>query len=347
MSVKQNKIIIAVFLVICLVPSAGMLIFGPSDAVANEIQAPSPKFVQTDGSFNLDFTAGLSDWFDDRFCLRPQLSTAWAKINAVLFSTSVEDGVVLGSGDWLYYSDSTDDYCGILLSDEEIDKAAGKLSEIQEYCNENGIRFVFSVAPNKNSLYRDNMPARFTPGDDSNVRRLYAKLSEMHVNCADLHSAFRDEPDVLYFHTDSHWNSKGAALAADSILSAAGIESDFFKGTFKEGKNHTGDLYEMLYPSGEYTETDYVYSDGFTFREETNSRGGDAINFSTSCAGRNGSLLCWRDSFGNSLYPYLAEAFGNADFSRSFPYDPEKLKTGDYDTVVIEIVERNISWLAQ
>ena len=36
--------------------------------------------------------------------------------------------------------------------------------------------------------------------------------------------------------------------------------------------------------------------------------------------------LCWRDSFGIALYPYLAETFHDAVFSRSATYDLVRLK---------------------
>ena len=64
-------------------------------------------------------------------------------------------------------------------------------------------------------------------------------------------------------------------------------------------------------------------------------------------AERSGSLLMFRDSFGNSLYPYMADSFFEARFSRAMPYDLSLLDDSDTDTLVIEIVERNIDWLAQ
>lgn len=53
----------------------------------------------------------------------------------------------------------------------------------------------------------------------------------------------------------------------------------------------------------------------------------------------------FRDSFGNTLYPFMAGSFGQATFSRSMPYQMSLLEQTGADTVVIELVERNLDYL--
>ena len=53
----------------------------------------------------------------------------------------------------------------------------------------------------------------------------------------------------------------------------------------------------------------------------------------------------FRDSFGNTLYPFLADSFGQATFSRSMPYRLTMLEDTGADTVLIELVERNLDYL--
>lgn len=342
-----SKILIIVFLALCVIPSAGMLIAGPSKAAGNEILSPVPRLEKLDGAFNPNVLSEASSWFDDRYALRQQLSTAWSKLNAALFGCSVNDNVILGREGWLFFADSLKDYTGQLLSDEDIGSAARHIAEIRDCCEEYGVDFVFSVAPNKNSLYPEYMPERIPAGKNSNVSRLYQRLSELGVKYADLHAAFRENEEVLYFGTDSHWNFKGAALAADTILAQAGRNSSYYSGEFLAGPIHTGDLFEMLYPAGKSREKDYSYCPEFSFRCISDSQDGNAIEFSTENPSGSGRLLCWRDSFGISLYPFLAETFSSVDFSRASDYDLDRIRSGAYDTVVLEIVERNISWLAQ
>ena len=54
----------------------------------------------------------------------------------------------------------------------------------------------------------------------------------------------------------------------------------------------------------------------------------------------------FRDSFGNLLHLFLADAFGEAAFSRAMPYTMSLLDQTGADTVIVEIVERNLDWLA-
>jgi hypothetical protein len=56
-----------------------------------------------------------------------------------------------------------------------------------------------------------------------------------------------------------------------------------------------------------------------------------------------GNILVFRDSFGNALYPFLAESYGGAVFSRKAPYSAALAEKYGADTVIIEIAERNLS----
>ena len=336
---------ILLFLVLCLIPSLGMLVFSESDAAANEILASRPSVRNRDGSFNTALLSDFSDYIADRFAFRQEMVTAWSAINAKVFSGSVEEQVLLGSDGWLYYRETLDDYLGRGMSDEELEYAAKNLAMMQEYAENQGAAFVFTIAPNKNSLYPEHMPTYYSSGHNgSNAKRLPALLEQNGVNYVDLFEAFRNE-ETLYFATDSHWNAQGAALAADHILSGLGMESRYFSGSFTNPVSHRGDLYEMLYPAGTMTEPDPQLSSGFSYTCENDPNGGNAITINTTAEGREGTLLCWRDSFGISLYPYLAEKFGSATFSRASSYDLSQIETLGADTVIIELVERNLEHL--
>lgn len=336
---------ILLFLVLCLIPGVGMLIFGESEAAANEILTSKPSLTKRDGSLNAEVLSDFSDYIADRFAFRQELVTVWSWINAAVFHSSVEDQVVLGSDGWLYYSETLDDYIGIGMDDAELEYAARNLYLMQEYAENQGARFVFTAAPNKNSLYPENMPSGYPNGHDaSNGAKLPFYLDKYGVNYSDLFSVFQGE-DILYFRTDSHWNGQGAALAADSILSGLGIDSEYASDSFSSSVCHTGDLYEMLYPAGTRTEPDPQYAAGFTYRCENDPNGGNAITIQTKCEDGDGVLLCWRDSFGISLYPYLAQQFGEALFSRASSYDLTQIGALGADTVIIELVERNLDQL--
>ena len=50
----------------------------------------------------------------------------------------------------------------------------------------------------------------------------------------------------------------------------------------------------------------------------------------------------FRDSFGNALLPLLAEQYATATFSRALPFALDLTEIEGADTVIVEIVERNL-----
>lgn len=338
---KAKLIFISIFIVLCLIPSVGMLIFGEAQPAANEVLTGRPSVTTRSGELNLSFLSDVSDYIADRFAFRQELATAWAGVNAKLLGTSVEEQVILGSDGWLYFSDTLPDYTGQGMSDTELRYLANDLALMQEYIESQGKHFIFTVAPNKNSIYSEHMPEYIeNRRSESNAARMGAYLDAAGVNYLDLFDILGNEEN-LYYKTDTHWNSRGAALAADGLLNMLDRGGDYSTASFAVSEEHRGDLYEMLYPAGRATETATVYGGEFSYVCESDPNGGNAITIKTSCDGGSGVLMCWRDSFGIALYPYLAQSFVAATFSRSADYDLTLADSAD--TVIIELVERNLS----
>jgi hypothetical protein len=67
----------------------------------------------------------------------------------------------------------------------------------------------------------------------------------------------------------------------------------------------------------------------------------------TQAEGKEGSVLMFRDSFGNATLPYIADEYGRGIFSKGVPYNFSYAASGKSDTVIVEIVERNIPWLIE
>lgn len=325
----------ALGILLCL--SLGTAIFGTSGARANEVQ---PRFPT---KFSDSVLGQVADWFDSRFFLRQELISAHADVNALLQSSGSTE-VILGRDGWLFFGQEAADYSGAVpMTDEELAAAAKTLADIRNACAESGMDFLFLCAPNKSTVYPERMgyPGRGEPHD---YQRLYALLDEMGIKTVDILPRFREAEAELYFAHDSHWNSQGAALAADLILEALGMESSYAHCDVWEEVPHTGDLYEMLYPGRVDSETDMQFGGtlSYDFREASGKKA-DSITIRTQGQGTK-SLLMYRDSFGNSLYPYLADAFRATHFSRAAVYDPDKEPA---DVLIIELVERNLRNLIQ
>lgn len=331
----------AVILLLALTLSLGTAVFGPAKAGANEQLSAKPVLIRSDGSWNPDFLSDAMTWFSDHFFLRQELISLNNWLSAKLFNTSGSDSVILGKDGWLYYADTLEDFSFTNeMSGQQLYAAANNLSLMAEYCEANGKQFLFALAPNKNSLYPENMPQWINESGKSNRMLLFGSLEARGIPYVNLFSAFEAEEEVLYFAHDSHWNSKGAALGADVINAAFGIQSAYYEDAFTEEAPHAGDLYEMLYPAFTDPETDPVYDGELSFTYTGSGKSPDSITLETAAQGQ-GKLLAYRDSFGNLLYPYLADSYGEAYFSRSTVYD----LTLDADFVLIELVERNLDYL--
>ena len=349
---KKGKLIYCIlFFAICLCPSLGMLVTKQETSSENRqlSEFPSPK--TEEGKINVEWLSQAGDYFQEHFAFRNELVTGNALLHGRLLETSTADGVIQGKNGWLYYKDSLDDYLGQdLLSDRSLFNIAHMLSMTQQALEEKGVNFLFTIAPNKNSLYGDNMPYydKLKVSDQTNRENLESWLTTEKVAYADLYQALMEEDEVLYHARDSHWNNKGAALAADVLMDALGKDHDSYEGeSYTVRRDYTGDLDTMLYPLAS-TADDEIYYDKETIYatvEEIQSNFDPRIT--TVNPVKEGSLVMYRDSFGNALLPYMADAYANAYFSRGIPYQLMDVETHSADTVIIERAERFLPEMSQ
>lgn len=339
----KYKIFIAAFLLLCLLPSAGMLLLPPTEAAANERLSPKPVLQNGEGSWNTDVLGQVTDYIADHFALRQQMVTANAALQTTLLHTSPAEDVIYGKNGWLYYAATLDDYQNhATLTGDEAAQIARTVADMQAYCEAQGATFLFTIAPNKNSLYPENMPARYLQSDSPGNYELVAPyLEEYGVNYADLFTFLSGQDETLYLRTDSHWTNRGAALAHDFLVGTLGLpHTAFGDADYTTENTHRGDLYEMLYPKGTAREAQQQYDVDFSYVTPPRTAE-DILIQTTSENAPNGRLILCRDSFGNALHPFLAADFREAVITRQMPYPLGQVQAGD--TVIVEIVERNLA----
>ncbi len=346
---NKYRIYIALFILICLFPSAGLLLSGVEKSSENRETAKAPVLMNEEG-INVHVLSDAGAWFEDHFAFRNECVTGYALLLGKLFGVSAQTGVITGTDGWLFYKDSLEDFQGIgQMTQRQLFDVAHTMAMIQEYANNNGAEFAFMIAPNKNSLYREYMPYYYQPfrTNKSNRERLKPYLQAERVNYIDLYERLRSENEILYHKRDSHWNNEGAAMAADEILTCMGLEHPSYADrSCTVRKDFQGDLDRMLYPAAIENEEEIYYepSPQFAYCEKTQS------NFDPKISTRSngtGSLVMYRDSFGNALLPYLAEVFEQAYFSRALPYQMQDLTTRQADTLLIERAERFLPDMAK
>ena len=338
----KYRIFTAAFVLLCLIPSVGMLCLPPTKAAANEQLAPVPQLQTPDGSWNPAVLEEATDYIADHFALRQEMVTLNAALHTGLLATSPAEKVICGTDGWLYYTETLADYQHKpVLTEEQARETAALLAEMQAYCEARGARFLFTIAPNKNSLYPEHMPGRYLQAEMPNhYAMLRPYLEEYGVHYADLFTFLSAQDETLYLKTDSHWSNRGAALAHDFLMQQLELpHTAFAQAPYTTENTHRGDLYEMLYPAGKALEAQQQYQATFTYVREPRTAE-DILIETTKADAPNGRLLLCRDSFGNALHPFLAEDFRETVITRQMPYPLEQVQEGD--TVIIEIVERNL-----
>ncbi len=351
MKKRVGILFIVICMVVCLIPFVGMTFFRTDTTTENKTLAAFPSLV-VDGKLNLDFTDELGVYFEDHFAFRQQLVNTDALIQSTVFDESNVDTVLTGSDGWLYYSATLDDYLGQnLMSEQAVYNAAHNLALMQTYVESRGAQFSVTVPANKNSLYGENMPyydSRIV-STKKNIEHLEAELERQGVHYIDLFTPFEEEDEVLYLKRDSHWNGKGAVLAYNTILGEMEIEHDTLDNVpVSRSKTEIGDLSSMVFPLTAQPEWNYNYKDRELYTYTTPTGSVEDAWIATENPEGRGSLLMFRDSFGNTLLPLMANTFSEAYFSKGEPY-----LIGLYmdlyqpETVVVEKVERNVNEFAE
>ena len=332
-----------IFFGICCVFSLGMLIPGASNAekMADEF----PSLITEDG-INHSFGDDLESWFSEAFAFRSDIVNTYADIKRQTLNEG-NSQVVIGKDDFLFFADTLDSYTGnSSLSDEEIAKAAETLLAVQKEAEENGAKFLFVCAPNKNTVYSSMMPDRYVKADpeSTEMQRLFDKLSENDVNYIDLRDVLKDRADdeIIYHKKDSHWNGIGAEIAFVEIANRLGFDPVSLEGKEKIIDNKfEGDLDALLYTDKILYDTNVTYDfEGLYVYTCAYSTPMDITI--TTRGGGQGKLLMFRDSFANALIPYAASSFSEVRFERAVPYNTKLIDSFGADYVIVEIAERNI-----
>lgn len=348
--------VLALALVIVAVPSVGMLWARTDSTTENRELAETPSLHVENGSFNWNILADAGDYFADHFAFRNHLVSANARIHAIL-GTSPTDQVVIGLDGWLYYGGTLPDYLGqSALSDRALRNIAHNLALAQGYVESQGAAFTFVLAPNKNTLYPAHMPYYYLQASQpSNAERLRPLLEEGGVKYIDLFDMFGSSSQEWYLKKDSHWDSRGALMVTQEIFAALG--RDALPLNVDESVPRTdflGDLESMLYPIGAQPDQNWYFmgindDEGMSGSSWTYAQGENVTDswVVTSSKDGQGSVLMFRDSFGNSLLPFWASSYKQGVFSKLIPYNLPMLAECKADTVVIERAERHLSYLAE
>lgn len=338
------------FFAACLLFAAGAFPGGDDTASEGRELAAFPSLKTEEGGFNAAFFTEFDAWLTDHFSLRRTLITLDSRVKASLFATG-SDQVIVGRDDFLFLADTAADFTGeSAMTDAEITAAADALAALSARAADYGARLIVAVAPNKNTVYPEKMPAVYRRSNSpSNTDRLHAALEQRGILYTDLAAVLEDAETLLYHRRDTHWNGAGALAAYNAVMDTAGIAHENYE-TYPliTTDDFRGDLDELLYPSAELYDENILPEFDFASRFIYTSNYLTPMDMIITTRGKGeGKLLIFRDSFGSALIPYFSAAYGEVRYERATPYRIDILKQFNADLVVVEIAERNLPKLSE
>src|SRR5262249_34327890 len=163
-------------------------------------------------------------FWNDHFGFRPRL-IRWHNLVKLRLGIAPSDVVYLGRNGWLFLrSDNRLEYyrAGHPLSEGQLGQWPQHLEERRDWLAARGVAYLFVVAPNKDSVYPELVPARIHRArPDSSLDQLVTRLrGRSTVEVLDLRVPLRAAKSRIrvYQRTDSHWNDPGAFEAYRAIM---------------------------------------------------------------------------------------------------------------------------------
>ncbi len=157
-----------------------------------------------------------------------------------------------GKDDWLYLGNDSGRVVEKLKlaskpTQSAIDAERSTFLRISEAAAQTGTKVALLVGPNKPSIYPEYLPPQLKPSETRYFDFFADALAgipnvSVHDPREDL-LRLKDQEGLLYYRTDTHWNSKGALLSLKGLLEKLGIPAP--KVTFSEGPARRGDLIKI------------------------------------------------------------------------------------------------------
>ncbi|MBX9570436.1 MAG: hypothetical protein K2X77_16180 [Candidatus Obscuribacterales bacterium] len=309
----------------------------------------------------LAFPQAFEAYFNDRLFSRSELVKTRNLFRFKFWDLSDAPNILVGKNGWLYFLGETG---SILTAPEkpytqaELEQWKNVLSGRARYFEQQRRKYVFVVAPNKQSIYPEYFPL-FT-AKRTRLDQLSSYLGQYpdvpFINLKDPLIGNKNEGNCLYFKTDTHWNELGAFIAdryIASLLSASipGIQPIAFSGAkISKETFSAGDCTKLMGLFGWVKESAPLVKLADKNVKPAFSKGtGYATEISTfSQAVKKGQGLravVFHDSFGEQIKPYLSAHFSRAAYQlrqADLAVDLDLVAAENPDLVIQEVVERHV-----
>ena len=358
--------LVAAFFVLLWLPTADKFLHLDHAPASRENRVPAkfPAFQPTlEGTGS--FFSGLEAFFNDSFGFRRRLVNWEQHLRWRLFDDINHNAsVLIGKADWLFLSDgrTVEDISGAKpFGEADLESWRTLLTGRRDWLRERGIRYLFVIPPDKQSIYPEHLPDWLSAGGRT-PQRLGQFVSYMRKHSdlpiIDLRETLLDakKRGEIYLHTDTHWNDRGAFAAFRRIaqeLTALGIPSvPLDADAFHENlvNEPGGDLAGLigrrdimneraipaLTPKPPLTSLEARVDLDILPRTWVSG----TVPRVTENPAASGKIVMFRDSFSDRLLQFFALGYRRTVFVWQQNWDRQLIEEEKPDVVIDEIVER-------
>ncbi|MCF8459458.1 MAG: hypothetical protein K9G46_01940 [Flavobacteriales bacterium] len=312
----------------------------------------------------IDYKYEFDRYFNDHYVLKYNLFDIYVHfVQGLLKTEPMPHRVINGDNDMMFCGNWHHQYVNaskgfLAYESNTVASVSNTIEEQSNWCAQHAIAYYFAVAPNKLTVYGENLPIEHFGNPP--LRELVKDKLPPTINFIDYtatllnHKAERQ----LYHNDDTHWNQVGAYFAYVQLMEAiqnqfpdvqiiaseeytldsiVGIQNDLVR----QIRQHTPEYQYILQrnSAANCVELGKIYKP-----EEHNVFGALADGYEERYSNKSRPLkiMVLRDSFGVSMVEYIRESFGESVFIWSNTFDTTMIVNEKPDILVNMIVERHL-----
>lgn len=311
----------------------------------------------------IDYKYEFDRYFNDHFVFKYELFDGYVLIvSNLLGADPMPHKVVMGKNEMMFCGNLHDDYInsskGFTANDSSVVSAiASEISSQANWAAQHGIEYYFAVAPNKLSVYPENLD--IDNYGNTPLRELVAQSLPTHINYLDFTSTLNTKKDFkLYHNDDTHWNHFAAYFAYEEFMAEVQMKfNEVEKVPFEAyrldsivslqndlARQIRVETIEIQYVFRSIDPSNAVLMDRIYRQKEVGAI--EDFQFDFEKRYRNDSkklkILVLRDSFGSAIVEFIRESFGESVFIWDNEFDTTMIANEHPDIVLNMIVERHL-----
>ena len=326
--------------------------------------SPSPSWARDVYVSFIDYKYEIDRYFTEHVAFKYDLFDRYVWLFTEVFDAEpMPHKVVEGRDEMLFCGSWHDDYIRSSIGFREYDSTtvtsvAKEIERQANWCKQREISYYFAVAPNKLSVYGENLPIQNY--GNAPLRELVAQSLPPTVNYIDLTPTLlkKKAQYKLYRKADTHWNPFGAYFAYEELMGRMHV--DFEEIVPIPLDNYSIDsivglqndlIRQIRKPTNEYqtlltnkTEPNAVFQKRVYRPEETEIVHDFYQDYEKRY--RNDSkplkILVFRDSFCCAMVDFIRESFGESVLIWDTTFDTQIIENEKPDIVLTLMVERHL-----